>query len=603
MLYYRILNSMLLTFLVQTACAGINVQDTRLDDASHQIAVTFDLEPGQAVFKDSLIFSSDNPKVTLSDWHSDKPPKSLYDRSFKTNKLSYADTFTITLTAHKESADVDQATIHVHYLVNTEKHPLSATIPISFADPIKPVQTTSPVKENKPVHHEVVPVQPTKTQGFTVLISNTLQSVIQKIELQIRDWKASVSALVSNTESTPLRCVLVFLLGLLMSLTPCIYPMIPITVGIIQASAVKSITRNFLLAFAYTLGIAITFALLGLLAATGSAQFGALLGNPLFIIMLVLLLGYLGFSMLGLYDMYIPRFMQPKNTAIKNGSFISVFLFGAISGTIASPCLSPGLLLLLSIVATLGNKLLGFILLFSFGMGLGLPLLIIGTFSGSLNVLPRAGLWMVEVKKLFGFMLIIMCFYYLNNIMPWHLMVWLMALCLLTIGIIYIVSIQSYETTFIKRFKNYLGIIFIISSFIVAFYALKLTFWPDTVATDISIWHTDYAQARQKALEENKPLLLDFGASWCSSCKAIEKQLLHQTTVMDALEPLVVPLTVDCTNPHAEPCAVIQQKYGVVGFPTIILVNAATETILKKWGGELLDYSPEEFINELEKLV
>ena len=109
-------------------------------------------------------------------------------------------------------------------------------------------------------------------------------------------------------------------------------------------------------------------------------------------------MAYLALSMFGFYDMYVPNILQTKNNVNHKGSLFSAFVFGAISGSIASPCLSPGLALLLTIVATLGNNLLGFLLLFSFGIGLSIPLLIIGTFSSSINILPQAGMWMIEVK-------------------------------------------------------------------------------------------------------------------------------------------------------------------------------------------------------------
>ena len=122
-----------------------------------------------------------------------------------------------------------------------------------------------------------------------------------------------------------------------MSLTPCIYPMIPITVGILQAQGSKSFGSNLLLASAYTLGIATTFAALGVTAAYTGAMFGAsIMSNPFFILMIVAVLTYLGFSMLGFYDMYTPKFMRNAGAG-KGGSLTSAFLFGAASGTVASP--------------------------------------------------------------------------------------------------------------------------------------------------------------------------------------------------------------------------------------------------------------------------
>jgi len=271
--------------------------------------------------------------------------------------------------------------------------------------------------------------------------------------LQHTSWSDYVTALVSHTDSLLLRILLVLFLGILMSLTPCIYPMIPITMGILQSQGSRSIMRNFFLALAYTIGIATTFSLLGLIAVFTGQLFGSFLTHPLVIIPVVGLLGYLGFSMLGFYDMYTPKFLQLNHSNTKNGSLLSAFLFGAASGTVASPCLSPGLVLLLSIVATLGDKLLGFILLFSFGIGLSLPLLLIGTFSSSLALLPHAGTWMVEAKKLFGFMLLGMCFYFLKNIMSWSTLMWSISFFTIATGLFYLYHAQYMQPS-TRRFIN-----------------------------------------------------------------------------------------------------------------------------------------------------
>ncbi len=383
-----------------------------------------------------------------------------------------------------------------------------------------------------------------------------------------------------------------------MSLTPCIYPMIPITVGILQTSSGSSLFKNFLLAFSYTLGIAFTFAILGLLAAFGSTQFGMLMGNPIFVTFLVVFLGYLAGTMLGIYEMYIPRFLQPKNHSVQGGSYLSAFIFGAISGSVASPCLSPGLLLLLSIVATVGNTLLGFVWLFVFGLGLGLPLLIIGTFSSSLQLMPQAGLWMVEIKKLFGLMLLSMCFYYLNNILPWHITLWIGASVTALCGIWYFVSIEQFDSAAIKRYKTVTATLLIATSFFVAFNAYKVHTTKAEHEEISTSWMSSYDQARELALKDNKKMLLDFTATWCSACKTLEKKVLNAPALQDMLSSLVL-VKVDCTNPTAECCAYVQKKYSVLGYPTILLIDPKTETVINRWGADLMDLSLEEVIKQL----
>lgn len=570
--------------------ATASVQQTPIDNDRQTIAITFALQPEEYLYKDYLIISAAHPEVQLSPWTADISTKNLYDETFKEHKSVYTDTVTLTLQAQKPAeASIASVPLHVQYMTNLSKEPQSTQSEIQFATPQTSSISEATAKPTASVttHQEPYAPQP----SFMTLVTAQIKKWIATITNYVTHIKDLVSKLVTTTDSLILQFGAVFILGLLMSLTPCIYPMIPITVGILQTSAGDSLVSNFLLALSYALGMAFTFAGLGFLAAIGSTQFGALLGNPIFVIFLVAFLAYLAFSMLGFYDLYIPRFLQPKDHTVRQGSYPSAFIFGVISGSVASPCLSPGLVLLLSIVATLGNKILGFLLLFSFGVGLSVPLLIIGTFSNSLTVMPRAGLWMVEIKKFFGFMLISMCFYYLSAIFPWHVILWGISGFLLLTGVVYHFSIQPFDTTTIKRFKQLFGTALIIASVVVAIQAFK------AYATPVEQYHQlGYAEARQQAQEQQKLLLVDFGAVWCTSCKELLARLMQPKVINNLNHALV---TIDCTNPKAASCADLQQKFAIKGFPTIVLIDPATEMVIKRWGSELLDLADEQLVIEL----
>jgi thiol:disulfide interchange protein DsbD len=404
--------------------------------------------------------------------------------------------------------------------------------------------------------------------------------------------------LISSTDLLIIRILLIALLGLLMSFTPCIYPMIPITIGIMQGQANKSILTSFLHALSYSVGIATTFALLGLLAALSGTIFGMLLTNPFVVLLIVAMLVYLALSMFGLYEIKIPSFLQERNRK-HSSSFLSSFAFGALSGTVASPCLSPGLALVLCIVASLGNAFLGFLLLFSFGIGLSIPLLIIGTFSSSLNLLPRAGTWMVEVKKIFGFLLLGMSFYYLKNILPFNLLLWLVAIFCAISGIYYLLSGSDREARFIKRFKIIVGILFLTSAIHLGFQAYGLHY-QDEYASD-SFWITNYQEACQKASEERKNLFLDFWAPSCSICTAIDKTLLKDKDVRAALENFV-PTKLELVMTD-ETIMELKNKFNIIGLPTFIVFNPRKNKVVKKWGGELYNTKKEAFIEELRKVA
>lgn len=434
---------------------------------------------------------------------------------------------------------------------------------------------------------------------------DTKETIEKKIEAipikkEKTTWSSQLSNLVSTTTNLWIRILLVMLLGLLMSLTPCIYPMIPITLGILQSSGSKSVRSNFLQALFYTFGIATTFAILGLIAAFTGQVFGSLMMNPIFIICISIFLAYLGFSMFGFYEMYTPRFMRKGAQA--NGekkSFFSIFLFGAASGTVASPCLSPGLVLLLSIVAAISNKLLGFILLFAFGFGLGIPLLIIGTFSSSLNALPRAGIWMIEIKKFFGFMLFGMVFYFLSSIIPGKILLILMTTFMTVAGIFYFYSISKNDSSILKAIKNTIGVFCCVFAVWLGAKTYQAFFFEKQLIQD-TLWYQNKEQAVSIAKEEKKKLFIDIGAEFCSICKAIDRTLLQRKKVRTALKKFI-NLKIDGSDNSDETFEGLRKKYEVVGFPTFLLIDPENGDLLARWGSELYDYSEADFVNELEK--
>ncbi len=552
-----------------------------IDASKHQIVFTIPLEKDEIVIKDTLTFSTNIENASI-DWTSEDQAVQHYEPSFKRSLMGYTNnpTFTVTIN-HAGAKSVTDPLLHVGYLTNKSDQAVQFDLPLS-------INTTNSVEESK--QSASITTQPLNQEN---------QSLIARIELTVTGLfdkaKNSIKELVTTTQSPFIRLILVFLMGVLMSLTPCIYPMIPITVGILQTSASKSVFKNFLLALSYTFGQATTFAMLGFLAATGSTQFGMLLGNPYFVLFLVAFLTYMAGSMFGFYEIYIPNFLQSNNTSVQGGSFISAFLFGAISGSVASPCLSPGLLLLLSIVATLGNIFLGIAMLFCFGLGTAFPLLIIGTFSSSLSVLPKAGMWMIEVKKIFGFMLITMCFYYLSAILPWHIVLALFTCFLLALGVWTIVTIQPWYGKMHKWYCSILGIILLVASGFSGYQAAKAFLTNETPEFH---WHSSYDSAKEKALEMNGLVLLDFGASWCTACKEIEHKILQNPKVIQALSHIAIA-HIDCTNPAAESCAQIQKDYAIKGYPTLILVDPATGTAIKHWSAEALELGVDGFIHDI----
>jgi thioredoxin:protein disulfide reductase len=575
----------LLPFFIESR--SISFSSKTLNEDSQEIEMHVTLDPDEWLYKDYITFSVDNPNITLSPFKSSQNATNRYDPTFKKTKKIFENEIKVFITATKKPDFNGDVYLHVNTLSNkygAEENLFLLTFKQNQENNTEQQHINLQIQENNPEQKKIVKkIEEHKEEPFSL--------------------SAYISSLVKTIHSPFIRLLLVFLLGVLLSLTPCIYPMVPITIGILQAQGSKSILYNFLLAVIYTCGMATTFALFGLLASCTGPLCGQLLMEPLFIIGLVIVLGYLGFSMLGLYDVYVPKFFKSSAQPTLRGSLFSTFIFGAASGTIASPCVSPGLVLLLSIVATLGNKILGFLLLFAFGIGLSTPLLIVGTFSSSLNLLPKAGLWMVEIKKIFGFMIFGMCFYYISYIVSFTILLWFIGIFTASIGIYYLHSSQTMISPTWKKITLFLGILLITCAVIIFFQAYRAMTYGnrDTYDPHKNLWHTDYENTLNQARKEDKKLFIDFWATFCPVCLAINKTTFTKPKIIAALQTFVM-LKVDGTYNSNKPYDRLKDKFGIKGFPTFLLIDPTTETIIKEWGGEIYDMADETLIKEFENL-
>ncbi len=210
----------------------------------------------------------------------------------------------------------------------------------------------------------------------------------------------------------PLAFIAVFLAGVLVSFTPCVYPVIPLTLGFIGARSAGSRSKGFLLSLVYVLGMALTYAVLGAFASLSGKLFGQIGSHPItyFIVANVCLL--LGLSMLGVLQ--IPQISLAGSAASKNrGGFIGAFIIGLFSGLIVGPCTAPVLAAVLVYVASKHNFVYGFSLLFVFGYGVGFLMILLSTFTGLLSSIPKSGKWLERIKKFFGWVLILAAEYLL----------------------------------------------------------------------------------------------------------------------------------------------------------------------------------------------
>ncbi len=231
------------------------------------------------------------------------------------------------------------------------------------------------------------------------------------------DWNADRVTAFFDSKGLPLFLMAVFGFGLLMSLSPCIYPMIPITLAVIGAqSQDKGALHGLKMSVTYVIGMAFVYAILGVLSATVFSGITAFMQSPTVLVPIALLLFALSFSMFGAFELQAPQFMRDKLQGPGSGGtgLVGVFMMGLVAGLVASPCVGPFLGGLLLWVATTGNWILGFFSLFIFGLGMGMILIGVGTFPAMLGSMPQSGGWMDDIKKSMGLLLIAMAFYFVR---------------------------------------------------------------------------------------------------------------------------------------------------------------------------------------------
>ncbi len=231
----------------------------------------------------------------------------------------------------------------------------------------------------------------------------------------LKEWGFLLAeSLKTSLESgSVLAIVIVFAAGVLTSLTPCVYPMIPVTITYIGGASVGSKKRGFSLSLVYVLGIAIIYTSLGAFSALFGKVFGNITQNPWVYIAVANIIIFFGLSMLGVFTIRLPGFLSGIGKAGKKGGYLGSLLMGMAAGFIAAPCTAPVLGVLLVLAGQKQNVVYGAFLLFIFSLGLGVLFILLGTFTGLLATLPKAGAWMDRIKVFFGVAMIIIGEYFL----------------------------------------------------------------------------------------------------------------------------------------------------------------------------------------------
>lgn len=375
-----------------------------------------------------------------------------------------------------------------------------------------------------------------------------------------------------------------FLAGLLTSLTPCVYPMIPITLAVIGATASGSRWNGFLLSVVYVLGIGITFSTLGVIAAKTGALFGSFSNHPVVIALVSLVFFAMGLSLVGGYVVQMPAGFRTKLGSISAKGFWGAGLTGILAGLLVSPCITPVLVVILTWVATQGSVILGFGLLFSFAMGLGVLFIVLGTFSGVLKTLPKSGAWMNMIEKGLGILLLAISIAFLQRILPlfWAKNLWAVFLIFLGTFLGAFTSLEK-QSTAKEKIQKAIAVLFVLWAFFLMYSAFGERTRQQLVKPQGQtlffeserLWISSEAEAWEEAKRTGKPILLDTYAEWCAECKELEKKTWPDPEVQSLLRHFV-PLKLDFSVMNDSTKA-LQKRYHIVGMPTILILSPTGE--------------------------
>ncbi len=547
------------------------------DQQNNQLHIDFDISDGYYLYRHQFKFTSENARISIVEL-----PKGI-DHEDEFFGIQQIYTKHLTFTINIEEAN-ENAVVTVRYQGCADK---GLCYP-----PTKKIMALDDVlaqaKNNSAAAILAALKAPKDDDTSATNRLNNSKSATVSEQHQLADMLKQDSLL--------LTLVAFFVGGLLLSFTPCVFPMYPILTGIIVGAG-KNLTtplttkKAFTLSFFYVQGMAVTYTLLGIVVALAGAQFQAIFQHPYVLIALSILFVFLSLSMFGVFNLALPTSWQNKLNNLSNkqkgGSIIGVVIMGVISGLVASPCTTAPLTGALLYISQTGDVILGASALYALSLGMGLPLLILGSSGGKL--LPKAGAWMNIIKNIFGLLLLVVPIFLLERFISDIASQALWALLILGSASYFYVVNQNSALDKPRGFSFGLRSLLI---FLMMFFGANMAYqliMPSSSQTniqtlvnkseDISAIHfkqvttlKDLQATIAIANKQGKTVMLDLYADWCVACKEFEQYTFSDKKVQRVLANSIL-LQMDLTETGAERNIELMEHFSVFGLPSILFFD------------------------------
>jgi len=389
-----------------------------------------------------------------------------------------------------------------------------------------------------------------------------------------------------------------YVFGVATSLTPCVYPMIAITVSVFGAKEAKTRLQGALLSLTFVLGIVCLFTPLGVVSALTGKGFGAALGNPWIVALIAIVFGSLAASLFGAFEIALPQSLQNRLSGVGGTGYRGALLLGLVCGLVAAPCVGPFLFGLLGWIATTRNVAVGSTAMALYGLGLGTLFFVVGAFAVNL---PKAGAWMMGIKWVGGVALAYMALAYIRDALPREMLHKLahpstaygaagVTVLAVGLGLAGVHVAAERRRSSIARLSKPTKLASIVPAIVGTF--MVVTWWQIPRSEGIAEadeaggapairWESDESAATARASAEHKPLLVDFGASWCGACKELEEKTFPDARVR-AEGARYVALHIDATNDEDPGLAKVREKYKATeGLPVVLLFGSDGKEVLR----------------------